>query len=126
MATKPSRSSQKQLGNVKQGSTRTARPHIDFSTAALAALHPETKGRDLDLVGIVIDADDCLAQASVVEALNRKTAYPKLAHVAEPHRRASFMVVFVGSNQSLSSRDQARAWRVLRTPRLSIDSVWLS
>jgi hypothetical protein len=68
-------------------------PHVHSLAPALAALHAQAKARNLNLIGILIDADNRSVLTRMVEAVNRKTANALLAHVAERHRRAGFVTL---------------------------------
>jgi hypothetical protein len=50
------------------------------------------KGRDLDLIRVVINTDDGLMAARMVEAVNRETANALFAHIAQGHRRAGWVL----------------------------------
>jgi hypothetical protein len=47
------------------------------AATALGAFHAKTKGWDLDLIGIVIDVDDCRVQTRMVEAVHREPAHAR-------------------------------------------------
>jgi hypothetical protein len=57
------------------------RPDINTTAAALAALHAQAEGRDLDLAGIVVGADDVPVQARMVEAANCEPTHALLTYV---------------------------------------------
>jgi hypothetical protein len=56
------------------------RPHA--LAAALAALHPQGKGRDIKVVGVLIRTDDRIVAAGVVEAVDRESARAPVAQTA--------------------------------------------
>src|SRR5262245_54611130 len=79
-------------------------PHV--SATALAAFHARPKGWHLNIVRVVVNADNCFVPASVVQARARKSSHPELAHIAERHGWAVGLLGFHSNERAFAGEDK--------------------